>query len=251
MLSYRAFGATDIGLVRFNNEDAFLVKMDTGLLALADGMGGPPAGEVASAIFVQAADEVSGLQAPASAGAACALIKDAFRLARRRMVEHVARYPDHAGMGCTAELLVFAGDRYLLGHLGDSRVYLLRGGEFRQLTRDHSLVQQMMEQGIISRAEARHHAMKNVLLRTLGADLEPSFDLIRGRSFSEDLFLLCSDGLTEKLDDSAIQEILASRTTLPEKVELLIAGAKSAGGSDNVTVVLCRADGAASSTVPI
>jgi len=243
MLTYRLFGASDVGR-RSNNEDAFLVDPESGVLALADGMGGPPAGEVASAIFVQAVAEVFGTASPLPADAARALLQDVFRLAHRRMMEHVARYPDHEGMGCTAELLVLAGDGYLLAHLGDSRAYLLREGELRQLTRDHSLVQQMVEQGLISPAEMQHHAMKSVLIRTLGAELEPSFDLIRGRVFSGDLFLLCSDGLTELLDDGALQEILSARLTVHEKVQLLIASAKTAGGSDNVTAVLCQVDSA-------
>ena len=243
MLTYRLFGASDVGR-RSNNEDAFLVNPESGLLALADGMGGPPAGEVASAIFVQAVAEVFGTAPPAPAGAARVLLQDAFRLAHRRMRDHVARYPDHEGMGCTAELLVLAGDGYLLAHLGDSRVYLLREGELRQLTRDHSLVQQMMEQGLLSPAEMQHHAMKNVLIRTLGADLEPAFDLIRGRLYTGDLLLLCSDGLTEMLDEGALQEILSAPGTVHEKVQLLLAGAKSAGGSDNVTAVLCQIDSA-------
>ena len=157
------------------------------------------------------------------------------------MIDHVVQHPEHAGMGCTAELLVFSQDRYLLGHLGDSRSYLYRGGELRQLTRDHSFVQQMVEQGLISEAEAQHHAMKNVLLRTLGADLEPSFDLLRGSVHPGDQFLLSSDGLTEMLEDAGIAEILAVDAGLAEKVALLIEAAKAAGGSDNVTVVLCQA----------
>ena len=245
MLSYAASAASDVGLVRSNNEDAFLARPEAGVLALSDGMGGPPAGEVASAIFVQAVAEACGARGPVSAEAAHALIQDAFQLAHRRMVAHVARYPDHEGMGCTADLLVFSEDRYLLGHLGDSRAYLFREGELRQLTRDHTLVQQMVEQGLISGAQAQHHAMKNVLIRTLGADLEPSFDLVRGRVFGGDLFLLCSDGLTGVLDDGAIQEILEVRGTLRGKVALLIEGAKAAGGSDNVTVALCQAEAGA------
>jgi len=182
---------------------------------------------------------------PASVQAASALFRDAFRLAHGRLRDHVARYPDHDGMGCTAELLAFAEDRYLLAHLGDSRAYLLREGELRQLTRDHSLVQQMVAEGLLTPAQARRHAMKNVLTRTLGADLEPSFDLISGRSYSEDLFLLCSDGLTEMLDADELRRILARRAALPEKVALLVEAAKSAGGSDNVTALLCQVDGAA------
>ena len=240
MLSYHAAAATDAGRRR-TNEDAYLISSENGILALADGMGGPPAGEVASAIFVRAVDELAASTTRASEESAHALLQEAYRLAHQRMIDHVVQHPEHAGMGCTAELLVFSQDRYLLGHLGDSRSYLYRGGELRQLTRDHSFVQQMVEQGLISEAEAQHHAMKNVLLRTLGADLEPSFDLLRGSVHPGDQFLLSSDGLTEMLEDAGIAEILAVDAGLAEKVALLIEAAKAAGGSDNVTVVLCQA----------
>lgn len=244
MLRVQAATATDVGR-RTNNEDAFLSLPDAGVFALADGMGGPPAGEVASAIFVESVVEAFGNAAPSSIDAAAALLKEAYRLAHRRLAEHVKRYPDHDGMGCTADLLVVGREQYLLGHLGDSRVYLYREGELRQLTRDHSLVQQLVDRGMISPLQARHHPMKNVLLRTLGAELEPVYDLSRGGVSPGDLFLLCSDGLTEKLDEEAIAKILSPEIPLPQTVATLMEEAKSAGGSDNVTVVLCRAESAA------
>jgi PPM family protein phosphatase len=241
MSTYLASGASDVGLRRFNNEDAFLVRSEIGLVAVADGMGGAAAGEVASAIFVEVVGELFGKTVPASADEAAALVQDAFRLANERMIDHVAKHPDHHGMGCTAELLAFSGDRYVLGHVGDSRTYLFRDGELRQITKDHSLVQQQVDKGLISAAEARHHAMKNVILRALGADLELSLDLIRGRVNPNDLFLLCSDGLSDMLDDTAIRDALASGRAIPEMVADLIEDAIAAGGKDNVTAVLCQA----------
>jgi PPM family protein phosphatase len=242
MPTYLASGASDVGLRRANNEDAFLVNAEIGLFAVADGMGGAAAGEVASAIFIEAAGELFGATAPATAERASALVQEAFGLANERMISHVAAQPDHRGMGCTAELLVCYGERYLVGHVGDSRTYLLREGELRQITKDHSLVQQMVDGGQISAAEARHHSMKNVVLRALGADLELSLDLVRGSLFPKDLFLLCSDGLTDMLDDDAIKKALIFPVSLSEKVGLLIEGAKAAGGRDNVTVVLCQVE---------
>jgi PPM family protein phosphatase len=240
MLNYHASGSTDVGLKRSNNEDAYLIQSRTGIFAVADGMGGAAAGEVASSIFTQAAGELFGDAVPGSAEEASALVQETFRLANERMISHVAAHPDHCGMGCTAELLVFSGERYVLGHVGDSRTYLLRDGELRQITKDHSLVQQQVDQGLISPAEARKHSMKNVVLRALGADLELTFDLVRGSAYPQDLFLLCSDGLTDMLDDESIRKGLASRLNLAEKVDVLIEGAKSAGGRDNITVVLCQ-----------
>jgi PPM family protein phosphatase len=242
MTAYRASGASDVGLRRANNEDAFLVCADRGVFAVADGMGGAAAGEVASAIFIEAAGELLGAGAPPTAEKAASLVREAFRLANARLIGHVAARPEHQGMGCTAELLVFSGDRYLLGHVGDSRTYLLRERELRQITRDHSLVQQMVDRGQILAVEARHHSRKNVVLRALGADLELSFDLVRGTLFPKDLFLLCSDGLTDMLDDDSIRKTLLLQVSLSEKVGMLIDEAKAAGGRDNVTVVLCQVE---------
>ena len=243
MPTYSVSGASDVGLKRANNEDAFLVRSEIGLCAVADGMGGAAAGEVASAIFVRAADEIFGWRAPDSADAAAALVQEVFRLANERMVAHVAGRPDHRGMGCTAELLVCSGDRYVIGHVGDSRTYLFREGELRQVTKDHSLVQQQVDRGLILPAEARRHPLKNVVLRALGADLELSLDLIRGKASTGDLFLLCSDGLTDMLEDQEIRDTLLARRGLQEVGARLIEAANSAGGKDNVTVALCLVGG--------
>jgi PPM family protein phosphatase len=241
MVTYDAAGATDVGLKRSNNEDAFLVQSELGVVAVADGMGGAAAGEVASAIFVETVSDLFASYVAASPEEAASLVQEAFRIANQKMVSHVLQNPLDRGMGCTAELLAFCGERYVLGHVGDSRTYLSRDGELRQITKDHSLVQQQVDQGLISPAEAKKHALKNVVLRALGADLELSLDLIRGRVFPGDMFLLCSDGLTDMLDDDAIRQTLASGLAVPEMVTRLIEEAKSAGGRDNVTVVLCKA----------
>lgn len=241
MMTYVAAGATDVGLRRSNNEDAFLVRPELGVMAVADGMGGAAAGEVASAIFVETVAELLGSHAAASPDEAASLVQEVFRTANEKMISHVMEQPEHHGMGCTAELLLFCGDRYVIGHVGDSRTYLFRDGELRQVTKDHSLVQQQVDLGLISKAEARTHAMKNVVLRALGADLELSLDLVKGRVFPDDLFLLCSDGLSDMVDDELLRQLLASRQPLPQLVALLIEEAKSAGGKDNVTVVLCKA----------
>lgn len=240
MLKFVSAGATDVGLRRSNNEDNYLILQEAGMLTVADGMGGAAAGEVASGIFVESAAEIFKEGHVASADHASVMVQDAFRLANERMIEHVRKYPDHQGMGCTAELLVITGERYVLGHVGDSRGYVLREGELRQITKDHSLVQQQVDKGLISKADARNHAMKNVVLRALGANIELSLDLIRGRVVPGDLFLLCSDGLTDMLEDEEIKKVVASSRRLEEKVKLLIDGAKAAGGRDNVTVVLCQ-----------
>ena len=190
-------GATDIGLRRANNEDAYLIKTECGLVAVSDGMGGAAAGEIASEIFIRTADEIFDGNAAAAADDRLFQVQEVFRVANERMIEDVAQRPEHKGMGCTAELLAVSGDHYVVGHVGDSRTYLLRGGELQQVTKDHSLVQQQVDQGLISAAQAKTHALKNVVLRALGVDPLLSLDLSRGRIFPGDLFLLCSDGLTD------------------------------------------------------
>ncbi|MCU0577736.1 MAG: protein phosphatase 2C domain-containing protein, partial [Desulfobacterota bacterium] len=147
------FGTSDVGLKRTNNEDAFAARPDLGFCTVADGMGGAAAGEIASGIFVDTCVEVfadrndtTGLEEK---------VKRAFTQANTRMLQHVAANPDHAGMGCTAEILSARGDEVVIGHVGDSRTYRLRGGELKQLTVDHSLVQDQVNRGIISAQEAR------------------------------------------------------------------------------------------------
>jgi PPM family protein phosphatase len=240
-LEFLSCGGTDIGLRRTNNEDAFLIKAEYGILAVADGMGGAAAGEIASEIFIRTADEIFSKNPAVTADDQVFQVQEVFRLANERMIDDVAKNPEHQGMGCTAELLAVCGDRFVVGHVGDSRTYLFRGGELQQVTKDHSLVQQQVDQGLISTAQAKTHALKNVVLRALGVDTFLSLDLNRGQIFPGDLFLLCSDGLTDMIDDAGIKNILTMRRTLSEKVSLLIEGAKAEGGKDNITVVLCQA----------
>jgi protein phosphatase len=143
-------------------------------------------------------------------------------------------------MGCTAELLLFTRHSFVLGHMGDSRTYRLRRGNLKQITTDHSLVQEQLDQGMITKEEALHHAYKNVILRAVGIKKNPALDLLSGKIFPEDLFLLCSDGLSDMVDNGMIQKILASSTGLGEKGEALVQQANANGGKDNISVVLAR-----------
>ena len=232
--------ATDVGLWRSNNEDACLVMPELDLFAIADGMGGAAAGEVASSYFVEAARTVLSGRSAASEEDNYGLVQKVFRQTNERIFEHSAQHPDDEGMGCTGDLLVFHGDRYVIGHAGDSRVYLLRDGDLKQLTRDHSWVQFQVDQGLLTPAEARKHPRKNIILSALGTDPTISFDMLEGRGLGHDIFLLCSDGLTDMVEDAAIREILVSTGTIQQKVENLIQAALAAGGRDNVTVILCE-----------
>jgi protein phosphatase len=233
-------GKTDVGLRRSNNEDAFFVPPTAVTFsAVADGMGGAAAGEIASRIFVDTAQEIFA-QRPQSEQETYASVQEVFRLGNERIIEHVSDNPDHKGMGCTAELIGFYGDRYLVGHIGDSRTYLFRDGALRQITKDHSLVQNQLDQGLISPEDARRHPLRHIVLRALGIGAAVSMDIIRGKMQSRDIFLLCSDGLSDLIDDTAIQNILVAEKRLITSADLLIDAAKAAGGKDNITVVLCE-----------
>jgi len=232
------FGKTDVGLKRANNEDSFVVKPGMGLCLVADGMGGAAAGELASRIFVETAVAVFSTSLSRGEDDTADLVQKAFQEANERVLDHVRSEPRHKGMGCTAELVAFCNDSFVLGHVGDSRTYLLRNAQLKQLTEDHSVVQDQVNRGSITPAEAKNHPLGGVILRAVGVKEKIDVDLIRGKALPGDLFLLCSDGLTDMVDDALIQEALSLNGTIHEKADRLIERAKSAGGRDNITVVL-------------
>lgn len=240
MLKINSFGKSDVGLKRSNNEDALVLKTELGLWSVADGMGGAAAGELASQIFAETALDVFSKGKGQSEQETFALVQKTFRLANEGIRRHVKENQHHQGMGCTAELITFHDQTYILGHVGDSRTYLFRQGKLRQLTRDHSVVQDQIDQGLITPVEARTHLMRNVILRAVGVDEVIAVDFIRGKDFAGDLFLLCSDGLTDPVDDQPIQETLFLPLSLAQKGEKLIELANAAGGPDNITVILCE-----------
>jgi protein phosphatase len=203
-------------------------------------MGGAASGEVASQTFSETTFEVFSKTNSQSEEDTFASVQKAFQLANERILEKAQFDPKHQGMGCTAELIAFYNQNYVLGHVGDSRTYLFRQGQLRQITKDHSLVQTQIEQGLITQLEARKHSLKNIILRAVGINDSLAVDFIRGRSLQGDLFLLCSDGLTDMIDDNTIQEILSNSHDLSQKGDSLIETAKSAGGYDNITVILCE-----------
>lgn len=231
-------GKTDIGLRRSNNEDAFVTSPEMGFCLAADGLGGAAAGELASKIFADTALEVFTDTSDRSENEIVYRVKKTFYFSNERMLEHVAQNPNHKGMGCTAELLAFSGDGFIIGHVGDSRTYRFRNGQLEQLTQDHTLVQEQVEQGLIPPANIRDHPLGNIVLRAVGQDSELALDLLRGKVLPGDLFLLNSDGLTDMIQDDQIREILTAEVDIHRKVDELIESAKAAGGKDNITVVL-------------
>ena len=238
-MSRRKFaGKTDIGLKRKNNEDAFFISPDQLFCLAADGIGGAAAGAVASKIFAESTIETFSDISNRSGKEIRHRVQSAFRLANANILEHVNQNPDHQGMGSTAELLAFSDDGFIIGHIGDSRTYCLRNQQLEQLTRDHTIVQQQLEAGLISRERIKQHPLRNVIFRSLGQAGDIEIDMLEGNALSEDLFLLCSDGLTDMVPDEHIRDILCTDVEIEDKVENLIKAAKSAGGNDNITVVL-------------
>ncbi len=233
-------GKTDIGLKRENNEDAFLVSQTHQFCIVSDGMGGAAAGELASRIFIETASDVFSNVELSSEETIVYHVRKAFKYANQNILQHVIENPEHQGMGCTGELLVICNGTFIIGHIGDSRTYRFRNGVLKQLTHDHSLVQNHLDRGIITPEEARNHKYRNIISRAIGTEKSIALDVSRGKTCHGDLFLLCSDGLTDMIDDEIIENILATENNIIRIVDHLIESANAAGGIDNVTVVLAQ-----------
>ncbi len=240
MVRVRFFGKSDAGLVRENNEDAFLVQPELSFAALADGMGGAAAGELASSFFVRSALETFARKGQGDSEDCLVLLRASFELANKRILDHATEKPEDKGLGCTAELLTFFDNNFALAHIGDSRTYLFRGNELKRLTQDHSLVQELVDRGAIKPEEARHHKMRHVILRAVGHEENLDIQFNQGEVFPGDLFLLCSDGLTDMVEDEQISNILAQPLEIDVSAQKLVDAAMEMGGHDNVTVVLCE-----------
>jgi serine/threonine protein phosphatase PrpC len=238
-----ARGKTDQGLVRANNEDNFLVDEKLGLLVVADGMGGHASGEMASQLAVTIIrDYFQGTRKPiGSADNTCSaesnMLRSAIVLANQAVYEAAQSSPQLKGMGTTIAAVVLTGHRASIAHIGDSRVYLVRGGAIEQLTDDHSIVNEQVRLELITREEATKSEMKNILTKALGIgpDMEP--DLNEMTLFDGDILLLCSDGLHGMVSDDVILETVASADHPDAVCDYLIGKALENGGGDNVTVV--------------
>ena len=229
---------TDIGLVRSCNEDTCSVNLEHNFFLVADGIGGSVAGEVASRIFLNTATEIFRASKPQNSSEATELVNTCFAEANQAIQQHTKVTPIHKGMGCTAELLVTCGDMYILGHIGDSRTYMFTNGELELLTTDHSLVEEQLKMGVISKEQAENSRFKNVLSRAVGIDSHISADIYTGPLTPNTLFLLCSEGLYNMVPNEKIIPVLHYDAPLSLKTEMLINMANDAGGKDNISVCL-------------
>jgi protein phosphatase len=252
-MSFEFFCATDTGRARNNNEDSVAVDEASALIVLADGMGGYNAGEVASGMatsFIKT--ELGRWLQEASANASDTDVRRAMDIcvdnANRAIFNAANSNPQYAGMGTTLVVGVFRDGRLLMGHVGDSRGYRLRAGRLQQITHDHSLLQEQIDAGLITAEQAAFSANKNLVTRAVGVEdtvlLETHLhDLMPG-----DIYLLCSDGLSDMLDDESICQLLQGSDSLEEAAVALVDAANDAGGKDNISVILARVRGSSGPT---
>ncbi|WP_395139979.1 Stp1/IreP family PP2C-type Ser/Thr phosphatase [Schlegelella aquatica] len=251
-MSFEFFCLTDPGRARDNNEDSVAVDQRAALAVLADGMGGYNAGEIASSMatsFIKS--ELGRWLTEAASNASDTDVRRAMDIcvdnANRAIYNAANSNPHYAGMGTTLVVAVFREGRLLMGHIGDSRGYRLRAGHLTQITRDHSLLQEQIDAGLITPEQAAFSANKNLVTRAVGVEDTVLLETHLHDVQPGDLYLLCSDGLSDMVPDAEIEAILDRTTELAEAGNRLVAAANEAGGRDNIAVVLVRAHGQASS----
>ena len=243
--------ATDVGRLRDHNEDSIGVDADLGLAVLADGMGGYSAGEVASGIAVKmlmtdlkAALARKGQQPAGGNGhdpAGVALLREGIGRANASIMLAAESQSQYAGMGTTLVTALFRDDRVAVGHVGDSRLYRLRGETFEQITRDHSLLQEQLDRGLLTREQARQSQNKNLVTRALGIDPGVAPEVHVHRVLHGDIYLLCSDGLSDMVTDEDMHLVVSSlRDKLQLAADHLVRIANDNGGRDNISVILVR-----------
>ncbi len=247
-MTFEFFEALDTGRARNNNEDSVSLDEGAALAVLADGMGGYNAGEVASSMatsFIRA--ELGRWLREASANATDTEVRRAMDIcvdnANRAVFNAANSNPQYAGMGTTLVVAVFRDTRLLVGHVGDSRAYRWRGGRLQQITRDHSLLQEQIDAGLITPEQAAFSAHKNLVTRAVGVEDTVLLETHLHDVQPGDVILLCSDGLSDMLDDVSIGQVLQMHESLADAGSALIDAANDAGGKDNISLVLVRASG--------
>lgn len=228
---------SDQGRIRASNEDACIADYGNRIFLVADGMGGHAAGEIASGIAASTVQEVLAANTPD------AVLREqvhfAAQQANTRVYEAQQTQSEYRGMGTTLTVLAFRDNGYCLAHVGDSRAYLFRDNTLSQLTRDHSLVWPLFESGVLSKDEIARQPQKHLITRSIGTHADVEVDLQENAAVEGDIFLLCTDGLTDVLTDDAIQQILETAGKNPQEItQRLIQAANEAGGPDNITTVV-------------
>ena len=226
---------TDVGKVRRQNEDSAWFDERLGIFAVADGMGGHLAGEVASALAIDAVKELA--QGDKQPGIAS--VKNAVQRAHEAISAHAQQSAGCSGMGTTLSLMWKGGGYMYIAHVGDSRIYRLRGGRLEQITQDHSLVEELVRAGVITKEEARVHPRRNIITRALGTQGDNAPDVLAADTRYGDVWFLCTDGLSGMVEDELIESTLET-CSVQEAADRLIHMALEAGGNDNVTLIVYR-----------
>lgn len=245
-MNYKFCTRSDPGRARDNNEDSVAYDEAVQLGVLADGMGGYNAGEIASGMataFIKS--EMSRWLSEVGRQAKIKEIRRALEIcvdnANKSIFNAANSNAQYSGMGTTLVVAVFHGDKAILGHIGDSRCYRLRGGAFAQITKDHSLLQEQIDAGLLTVEQASTSSYKNLVTRALGVDDAVALDLNEFDVEPGDLYMMCSDGLSDMVDDNEIASILDGEQTMEQKADQLIAVANEHGGRDNISVLLTQA----------
>jgi len=244
----RMAGVTDTGRHRIANEDSIFVDSHHGLAIVADGMGGHNAGEVASHIAIDVTSQfiVAGLRIEGSTDNAFStaeplqdLMEKSIQLANRRILQESSNDNNKSGMGTTIVCLLFCNNWFVMGNIGDSRCYRFRDGKMTQLSEDHSWIQSMVKQGKINKKDAKHHSQRGLLLQALGnREVSPSFT--SGCPQIGDVFVLCSDGLTEVVSNNTIAFVLSQDGSPQKTADKLVELANENGGPDNISVIVVK-----------
>jgi serine/threonine protein phosphatase PrpC len=251
-LVFQAAGKTDIGVVRTNNEDNFGFDLRRGIFVVCDGMGGAAAGEVASKIAVDTVlanfrNDPGRAELPLlgrrfeGVSEQAAGLANAIQLANQAIQEAAAQNPNRSGMGSTIVAVCLKGNLFSIANVGDSRIYLVRGGIIQQMTNDHSLVMEQVRRGLMTVEEAEQSEMQNVIVRALGSEDSVEPDLEDHEFAPGDVLLLCSDGMSRYVKEEKMLAVLSSEGSLSEACDALIEAAKSGGSDDNITCLLLRA----------
>ncbi len=245
------YGLTNVGRKRSHNEDSIGSDVGIGVAVLADGMGGYKAGEIASAIAVNMLlDDLRGGLKRIEPGERedenghrqeSRLVKAALERANETIFQTAQSQPQCRGMGTTAVVTVFYDNRLTVAHVGDSRVYRLRGDQFEQVTSDHSLLQELVDKGFYTAEEAKRSLNKNLVTRALGIDLHVDPEVHEEVIMPGDVYLLCSDGLSDEVEDECIHDTIRKhQDSIEEAAEMLVQLANERGGQDNISVILAR-----------
>ena len=253
LMNFEFYAATDRGRARSNNEDSVALDEAVALTVLADGMGGYNAGEIASGMATAfVCSELGRWLADASPEVSDHDVRRAMDIcvdnANRAIFNAANSNPQYLGMGTTLVVAAFRGNRVLIGHIGDSRAYRWRDGHLVQITRDHSLLQEQIDAGLISPEQAALSHNKNLVTRAVGVEDVVLLETHMHAILPDDWFLLCSDGLSDMLDDEALAGVLRMHSNVVDAAHALIDAANEAGGRDNIAVILVAARGAPASS---